>query len=236
MIAFFLAIAQAAAPQTSDAPFPPDREVVFARGAQGPWSMEGRSVIDEGYPGRDGNPGEEPTIHSIYCSAKRNGIAVEISRDPHLGLVIDAAVTRNGREHRLSPFDLRVIILDGATWEVRSMSDTDYTERFSNVVYAGPEEDHRGSNIRQVAVRRPPGDVWLPVSTLADELPGAILLRLGFREEENAEAQPVDDDPLIWIDVPLDGLGEALGWCQRAMASPNALRLNPTGVAQNPPR
>jgi hypothetical protein len=231
MIPLLFSLALAAAPQADYQPPPPARQVVFARGSRGAWSMEGRTVIDEGSPGRLPDfPATEPTIDAMYCFARRDGIEVSILREGGLGLGIEASVTENGRTRRLRAFDLRGFLLDGASWEVRTVSETDFTERFTDVAYAEPERWGSGGNDRQLVVRRPPGNVWLPISTLADDLLRGRMLRLGFREDVR-DPPAGEEDPMVWIDVPLDGLAGALSWCQRAMASPNALRLHPDPAA-----
>lgn len=226
MIPILLALAPAPAPQTANPP-PPEREVVFARGSQGDWAMEGLTIVVEGYPARPPDfPATEPTIRDMLCYARRNGLTVSIGREGGLGLGIAASVTENGRARRLRPFDLRSFLLDGATWEVRTLSERDFTERFIDVAYPGPDEGGSGIQDRHLGVRRPPGNVWLPIHVLADDLLRARMLRLGLREDVR-DPEAGDEDPMVWIDVPLDGLAGALSWCQRAMASPNALRLRP---------
>jgi hypothetical protein len=231
MIAILLALALAAAPRADYPPPRPDREVTFARGSQGGWSMEGRTTVDEGYPGRPGSPGTEPTIRDMFCMVRRNGISVSILRGGGLGLGIEARVAENGRERRLRAFDLRAFVLDGATWEVHTRSPNDFTVRFTDVAYPRPELGPSHGQDQHLGVRRPPGNVWLHIGTLADDLLRARTLRLGFREDvADPEAW---DNPVIWIDVPLDGLADALSWCRRAMASPNALRLHPDDIDRN---
>lgn len=224
MIPLLLGLALAAAPQ-ADAPPPPEPEVVFARGSQGGWSMEGRTVVVEGSPERPGFPATGPTIRDMFCLARRNGIAVSIPREGGLDLEIEAGVTENGRGRRLSAVDLRAFLLDGAAWEVQARSDSAFSGRFADVAYPGHEPRESDMMDRHLAVRRPPGNVWLPLGTLADDLLRARMLRLGF--VETARDPAGEEHPMIWIDVPLGGLAGALGWCQRAMASPNALRLHP---------
>jgi hypothetical protein len=230
MIPLLLSLALAAAPQADYRPPPRDREVVFARGSQGGWSMEGLTVVSEGHPARTDFPATEPTIYGMYCFARRDGIEVSILREGGLGLGIEASVTENGRARRLRAFDLRAFLLDGASWEVRTLSETDFTERFTDVAYAEPERWGSGGNDRQLVVRRPPGNFWLPLSTLADDLLRGRMLRLGFREDVRTP-DAGEEEPMVWIEVPLDGLAGALSWCQRAMASPNALRLHPDPAA-----
>lgn len=231
MIAALLALALAAAPQADDQD-PPQREVTFARGSHLGWSMEGRTVVGEGDPGRPGFPRIEPTISEMYCLAKRNGIRADISREGGLTLVVEARVGDSGRERTLREDRLRAVLLDGTMWEVRLLSEGDFATQFTDVAYSGPDLGP-GNVYRNLAVRRPPGPVWLPLHTLADDLLRSRLLRLGFSPAENPEMGR-QEEPTIWVDVPLEGLTEALVWCQRAMASPAALRLHPEGVEQSP--
>lgn len=234
MIPLLLSLALAGAAQADNPPPQPEREVVFARGSQGGWSTEGITIVVEGHPAWDTLPATEPTIRDMVCYARRNGLIVSIGRENGVGLGIEASVTENGRPRRLREFDLRTFMLDGATWEVRTLSENDFTERFIDVAYAEPEHGGSGIQDRHLGVRRPPGNVWLPIYVLADDLLRGRMLRLGFREEVRDPEAEREEDPMIWIDVPLGGLSEALSWCQAAMASPNALRLHPPGIAQPP--
>ncbi|HVQ10075.1 MAG TPA: hypothetical protein VMS43_16750 [Allosphingosinicella sp.] len=235
MIAALLALTLAAAPQ-ADAPPPPpppEPEVIFARGSRGSWSMEGRTVIVLGSPETPDFSATEPTIRDMFCLARRNGIKVSVLREGGLDLEIEAGIIENGRERRLSAVDLRALLLDGAAWEVKTRSESEFSGRLADVVYPDREPESAATTDRHLAVRRPPGNVWLPLGTLADDLLRARMLRLGFREEVR-DPDAGEEDPMVWIDVPLDGLAGALSWCQRAMASPNALRLHPPGIEQPP--
>jgi hypothetical protein len=232
MIPAVLAFALATAPQAGEPPLRHDPEIVFARGSQGGWSMEGRTAVREGYTGRPGIPATESTIRGMYCFARRRGIQVSIRREGGLGIDIQGSVTEEGRERRLRAFDLRAFVLDGTAFQVQTRSRNDFTERFTDAAYAEPELGPSNVKDRQLGVRRAPGVVWLPISTLADDLLHARMLRLGFREE--VEDPDAWDTPMIWIDVPLDGLGDALSWCRMAMASPNALRFHPAEIPQPP--
>lgn len=231
MIATILALVLAA-PQGDPAPEPPAREIVFARGAQGAWSMEGRTIVHEGSPARL-FAATEPTIDAMICGAGRNGLKVWVGRAGGLSIEIVGSVVENGRERRLRELDLRSLVLDGTMWEAQARSRHDFTERFSDVTYAEPELGFRQYSERTLTVRRPHLPVWLGIDTLADDLLRAHMLRLGFREQENSVEL---EEPMIWIDVPLDGLGDALSWCRRAMTLPNALRLNPDQPARDLPR
>ena len=230
MIAALLALAVAAGGAQTDDPEPPAREVVFARASHGGWSMEGRTVVNEGYAGRPGIPGTKPTIEGMYCFAERNGLHVQLHREYGLSLWFEARVRDNGVEHTLRDTRLRALVLDGTMWEAHLRSEGDFATRFTDVAYSGP--GWGPANVyRSLAVRRSPSPVWLPLSALADDLLRSRLLRLGFRPGEH-DAAGREEDPMVWVDVPLDGLSEALVWCQRAMVSPAAFRLHPPGIEQ----
>jgi hypothetical protein len=231
MSALLLAMALAAG-QADGPPYPPDREVVFARGSQGGWTLEALTTVDEGSPGREGFPATQPTISQMGCSARRNGLAVSLSREGSLSFAIEANLSRRGRVRPLHGYDLRSLVLDGATWEVRAGVEHDFTERFTDIAYPDAEVGISSASDWQLNIRRPGLAAWLSIHDLADDLLHAHRLRLSFREDVEEVNAPGQD--VIWIDVPLDGLEGALGWCQRIMASPEALRLHPQGVGPAP--
>lgn len=233
MSALLLALTFAAA-QAGEPSWPLDREVVFARGSEGGWTLEALTAVNEGSPARNGFDATEPTISWMSCYARRNGLLLSLSREGSLGFGIEANIAGNGQERQLHGYDLRSLVLDGATWEVRAGAEHDFTERFTDISYPDAEFGVSSASDWQLYVRRPGLPVWLSIHDLADDLLRARRLRLGFREDVE-EINAADQD-VIWLDVPLDGLEGALGWCQRAMASPEALRLHPEGVGPPPAR
>jgi hypothetical protein len=66
-----------------------------------------------------------------------------------------------------------------------------------------------------IAVRRGPGAPWFSADVLANELVRARRLRIGFVEHDR-DPEP-DEGPLLWAEMSLDGLDDALAWCNEAM-------------------
>ena len=215
MPAFLLAIMLAAAAQSAPVPAPAAmNNVVFARGALAGWSMKATNVIDNGPSG--------PVINRMLCEMERNGLRVMTWRHDDIGFTFggpDGHVVSGGRRHRAGHGDVRALEIDGVSYEAERRNQGVLTDRFTDVLYPESQHVYPPNGFYALALRRQGSTLWLDSSDLNNELIEARRLRVGFRE--NARGA------LLWIDVPLAGLAEGLGWCRAAMASPNALRLHP---------
>jgi hypothetical protein len=190
----------------------PHPNVVFARGHLNGWSMQATNVVDGGPSG--------PTISRMLCQVEREGVSVTTWRQGNVSFSFGGTVVRGGRGQRLPHPTLRALVVDGVSYEVERRASDELTDRYTDVAYPASQIVHSPSGFYSLAVRRQDSDLWLNLFDIGNELIAAQRLRVGFRA---AEA-----DPMLWIDVPMTGLPEALNWCQAAMTSPNALRLRPS--------
>ena len=172
-----------------------------------------------------------PLIAEVTCDLDRDGVRLRTWRFGGIDIIPDGADEFDAHE-------IRAIALDQNVWEYRWREWSPLEERFADVDYPplpAPVDPCAGLGRRYIIhhgcprptdigdrlVRGAPHEPWLHVSTLANELLGARNLRLGYRA-----AGAVEQIPLHWIEVPLDGLAEARAWCDSAMTSEAARRLH----------
>jgi hypothetical protein len=189
----------------------PHPNVVFARGHLNGWSMQATNVVDGG---------PSPTINRMLCQVEREGVSVMTWRQGNVSFHFGGNVVRGGRGQRLLYSNLRALVIDGVGYEAERRTDGTLTDRYTDVAYPESQIVYSPTEFFFLAMRRQGSDLWLAASNLNNELIGARRLRIGFRAAETG--------PMLWIDVPMTGLPEALNWCQAAMTSPNALRLHPS--------
>ena len=175
-----------------------------------------------------------PLIDSVACELEREGIRLQTFRFGGIEIIPEGADEFDAHE-------MRAIALDQTVWEYRFRQWNPLDDRFADVAYPPLPEPidrcaglsshyiiHYGCGtpveIGARQVRGAPHEPWLHVSTLANELLGARHLRLGYRAEG-----AVEQIPLHWVEVPLDGLAEARAWCDSAMNSEAARRLHGAG-------
>ena len=184
---------------------PPDRgNLVFARGQTSGWSMQAFSVVD--------NDPSGPTIDRMMCEIKRDGLNVTTWRQGEISFAFGS--TAPGRFHT----DLRRLVIDDVAYEAQARAHGALTDRYTDVEYPESQHVYPPTQWFSLWLRRQGGELWLGLHNLDNELLEARRLRLGFARAAGAALQ--------WIEVPLAGLGDALGWCHAAMTSPNALRLH----------
>lgn len=192
----------------------PDRasSVVFARGHLDGWSMQATNVVDHGRSG--------PTINRMLCEIEREGVRVTTWRQGNISFIFEGSVTSGGREHQLLHSGVRALMVDQVSYDVERRDLGALTNRYTDVTYPESQLVYPPSGFFLLAVRRWGSDLWLHTGNITNELIEARRLRIGFRDGGAG--------PMLWIEVPLTALPEALNWCRAAMASPNALRLHPS--------
>jgi hypothetical protein len=204
LIALLIAVQQPSTPA-------PYSRLVFARGHLDGWSMKATNVIDHGRFG--------PTIDRMLCEVAREGVSVTTWRQGDVSFAFGGSVGRGGRERWLGHGSVRALVVDGISYEVERRQDGALTDRYTDVTYPDSQIVYSPNEFFYLAARRQGSDLWLSVSDIDNELIEARRLRVGFRE--------AGAGPMLWIEVPLARLPEALNWCQAAMSSPAALRLHP---------
>ncbi|HVQ10074.1 MAG TPA: hypothetical protein VMS43_16745 [Allosphingosinicella sp.] len=191
----------------------PPSNVVFARGHLDGWSMQATNVIDHGPTG--------PTINRMLCEIEREGVRVTTWRQGNISFIFEGgAVPRGGRVNQLLHSGVRALMVDQVSYDVERRDLGALTDRYTDVVYPETQPVYPPSGFFFLAVRRRGSDLWLHTGNITNELIEARRLRIGYRH--------AGAGPMLWIEVPLTGLPEALNWCHAAMASPDALRLNPS--------
>ena len=229
LLAVALAAAQPApAPaEPAPAPAPAPRlplHVTFARAMVGPWEVEARSLVDDST--------RLPLLAGMECEMKRSGISLRTWPDGGLRLRIESGLDP---DLDFEEADLRAIALDRAIWEYRWIDSSATNDHFIDVVYPPPPPPpdpcggRRGHDIilygcpqtvrSGYTIVRRPGGPSLPPDTLANELLGTRMLRIGFLDRDREEGA---EGPLLWAEVPLAGLAEARAWCVQAFASDRA--------------
>jgi hypothetical protein len=215
-----LAAAQAPAPG-AEAPAKPrlPYSIEFARSQLGPWQIEANSFVEDetGLPMR----------RNVSCEIRRSGITVRIwavgQLTVHLG---GYNMTGDQLEVGINSNEIRRIELDDSAWEYRWLGRSREDRQFADLRYPPPPPKYppgwdtihypiMEALSGTVAVRRRPGAPWFEPDALANALLRARRLRIGYVDYDR-DPEP-DEGPLLWTEIPLDGLGDALAWCRTAM-------------------
>jgi hypothetical protein len=230
-----LALAALAAAQPADqaaAPAPParrerlPRHVIFARTRQNGWRLEAITDVDD--------VGGFPIIESAYCEIKRSGLAITTWGDAGLWVRFGDTTVEPGLGFR--DRDIKRIAFDDVVWDYRWSPAAYDSNQFRNIAYPplpDPCGGRRGHDIIlygcggevtsfSLAIRRRAGRPWLAPELLGNEFLGARRLRIGFQDPDHSHGR----GPILWAEIPLTGLREAIGWCRGALASDAARRFN----------
>ncbi|HEV7658535.1 MAG TPA: hypothetical protein VGO55_01695 [Allosphingosinicella sp.] len=224
-----IAAAQPAAPAA--APAPPaqrerlPREVIFARARQNGWRLEAKTEVDD--------VGGFPIIENAYCEIKRSGLAITTWGDSGLWVRFGDTSVEPGLGFR--DRHMKRIALDNVVWDYRWSPSSYDRSHFRNVIYpplpdpCGGRRGHDiilygcGGNVTSFSqgIRRRAGRPWLAPELLGNEFLGARRLRIGFQDPDGDGR-----GPMLWAEIPLTGLREAIRWCRGALASEGARRFH----------
>ena len=212
-----LAAATLLAAQPAAAPAPPadiPRRVISARTRIGGWRIEARTDVTI--------VAQFPVIDSASCEIKRSGLELTTWHDAGLGIHFgdNSMDPELGFESR----QIRRIVLDDAAWDYREVDSPANAFQFENIAYRPLPPCYGCLLARSFTrdVRRRAGEPWVPPDLINNALLRARVLRIGYeRLDENDRLVP----PLLWTEIPLAGLGEAIAWCRAALASEGAHRL-----------
>ena len=198
--AALLFVLAAAAQAGAAAPVP--AEVPVAGAARGGWRMALVTIVD--------SSGPLPVIGGTRCTLRRAGVEIVIGRN--------LSVRVGGPAIEIAVADIVALELGGKVYETRTLPTSIPTERYRDVDYPPGFADPAtppGENV--LAVRRDPGQPWLVVHTLINELVEAPALAIRHRARSGAAR----------VRLPLAGLGRALRWCETMSESDRARRLRP---------
>lgn len=184
-----------------------------------------------------GRSDDPPVIDNVLCEieAEDRPIRFTTTRDGGLWLQFT-----DGDD--LNPREIRFLKIGGTTWEYRHHVFEWGEDHFADVDYPPPPpppepcgglQGHDiilygcSQAIEGVSrlVRRSAADPWLGLDTLANELLEAKAVRIVYHAE-HADAA----DPLRETEVSLQGLREALAWCDEITNSEAAKRLHAVGA------
>jgi hypothetical protein len=193
--------------------------IEFARARFGPWEVEASSLVEDetGVPMRS----------YLFCEMRRSGAVLRTWSHGQLSVYFGGYNLKSDEpELGVAPNEIRRIELDGSAWDYRWLGRWPENRQFADLRYPPPAPkyppgwDHIHYPIQDVlsgsiAVRRGPGAPWFGADVIANALVRARRLRIGFVDDDR-DPRP-DEGPLLWAELPLDGLGEAFAWCRAAM-------------------
>lgn len=191
------------------------RRVISARERVAGWRLEAYTDVHE--------VGGYPMIARSLCEMTRSGL--KLATWPDGGLEVNLADNSEEPELDFEREDIRRIALDDDAWEYRWERLDERFNQFSNVAYPPPAPCPGCIPVIHSSERlRRPGGPWFSRDMLANHFLRARTLRIGFQvRDRNDDRVP---GPMLWAEIPLGGLGEALGWCRSALGSEAARRFH----------
>jgi hypothetical protein len=202
MIAAALAVILAFGAQASaNAPAP--TEFVAGRGRLGGWRMEAVTVVEAEEP--------PPVIGNGRCTIRGRGLRLVVPRSYGGSLEI------GGNGLPFAPSDIVAIALGGRVYETRMRPIPFVRARYSDVAYPPDHADPAAAGPVETAlgVRPGPGDPWVNVAMLLDDLLEVRSIGIRYRTRDG-EAR---------TRLSVAGLGGAIRWCRRAFDSDRARTL-----------
>lgn len=187
------------------------------------WRIDARTHVD-----RDRTP---PEIENMECWARRRGLGVGLWRIGGISIDLGGGTSPDGELDIFDQRDIRSIAIDGVAVEARFLDAGYLPTQFVDVEYPGRDRsstydpDHFGVYSGALIMRRDATHPWVNVALIVDDLLQARTLRIGYREENTR-----GEEDVAFQDVPLDGLTQALDWCEQWMASDDARRLHPAAL------
>jgi len=175
--------------------------------------------------------GVEPMIASMQCYLVTPGIQIIVDRNRIVG--VSFVWVRPGGSVEFSPMTVDGLEIGTTRYGVKVRGFADY-QRFNDFPYPKRDGDDLILSVFRgyTALRKRRDQPFLDPVVLVDDLMTARSARIGYWtwDEDQRPRQKVNH----WKQVSLAGLGKAITWCQKAMASPAAYRL-PQPQSNQPP-